>query len=95
MGVWASVVRSAGAAAVSAPAAGAVPESLEGALDFIFQRLSADKAETILERLEREMIVRALKEFGGNQVRTAERLGITRATLRKRLDALRGEPSAE
>jgi len=85
----------AAAAAVSAPVAGAVPESLEGALDFIFQRLSADKAETILERLEREMIVRALKEFGGNQVRTAERLGITRATLRKRLDALRGEPSAE
>ena len=72
-----------------------MPESLEGALDFVYRQLSADKAETILERLEREMIVRALKEHGGNQVRTAERLGITRATLRKRLDALRGEPAAE
>ncbi len=71
------------------------PESLEAALDFVYQRLSADKTETILERLEREMIVRANKEFGGNQVRSSERLGITRATLRKRLDALRGEKSAE
>jgi two-component system nitrogen regulation response regulator GlnG len=71
------------------------PESLEGTLDLIYQRLSADKTETILERLEREMIVRANKEFGGNQVRASERLGITRATLRKRLDVLRGEKSAE
>ena len=68
----------------------AVPATVEGALDFIYQRLSADKADTILERLEREMIQRAMKEFGGNQVRASERLGITRATLRKRLDALRG-----
>ncbi len=73
---------------VAAPAA--VPASLDGALDLIYQRLSADKAETILERLEREMIVRAMREFGGNQVRASERLGITRATLRKRLDVLRG-----
>ena len=76
-------------------AAAAVPEpllpSLEGALDFVYQQLSADKSETVLERLEREMIQRAIKEFGGNQVRASERLGITRATLRKRLDALRGE----
>jgi 2-oxoglutarate dehydrogenase E2 component (dihydrolipoamide succinyltransferase) len=75
------------AAGTAAPAA---PADLDGALDFIYQRLSADKAETILERLEREMIQRAMKEFGGNQVRASERLGITRATLRKRLDALRG-----
>jgi nitrogen regulation protein NR(I) len=79
------------AAGAAAPAAAAVPEGLEGSLDFIYQRLSADKAETILERLEREMIVRAIKEFSGNQVRASERLGITRATLRKRLDVLRGE----
>ncbi|HLP00591.1 MAG TPA: sigma-54 dependent transcriptional regulator [Opitutaceae bacterium] len=71
------------------------PQSLEEALDFIYQKLSADKAETILERLEREMIVRAMKEFGGNQVRASDRLGITRATLRKRLDVLRGGSAAE
>jgi two-component system nitrogen regulation response regulator GlnG len=46
--------------------------------------------ETILERLEREMIVRAMKEFAGNQVRASDRLGITRATLRKRLDIIKG-----
>ena len=82
-------------AAAAAPAAGpaAAPASLEGSLDFIYQQLSADKAETILERLEREMIQRAMKEFAGNQVRASERLGITRATLRKRLDVLRGEPA--
>ncbi|MFT3828633.1 MAG: sigma-54 dependent transcriptional regulator [Opitutaceae bacterium] len=75
--------------------AASVPQSLEESLDFIYQKLSADKAETILERLEREMIVRAMKEFGGNQVRASERLGITRATLRKRLDALRGGIAGE
>ena len=75
------------AASVSSPA------SLEGSLDFIYQQLSADKSETILERLEREMIQRAMKEFAGNQVRASERLGITRATLRKRLEILRGEPA--
>ena len=32
----------------------------------------------------------AMKEFGGNQVKSSERLGITRATLRKRLEILRG-----
>ncbi|HLP08022.1 MAG TPA: sigma-54 dependent transcriptional regulator [Opitutaceae bacterium] len=79
---------------VVVPAATA-PQSLEEALDFIYQKLSADKTETILERLEREMIVRAMKEFGGNQVRTSDRLGITRATLRKRLDVLRGGNAAE
>jgi two-component system nitrogen regulation response regulator GlnG len=80
-------------AAALAPAA--APANLEGSLDFVYRQLSADKAETILERLEREMIVRAIKEFGGNQVRASERLGITRATLRKRLDVLRDEKSAE
>ncbi len=82
------VAKTAGPATPSAAAPATV--NLEAALDFVYQQLSADKAETILERLEREMIVRGMKEFGGNQVRTAERLGITRATLRKRLDVLRG-----
>ncbi|MBK8475921.1 MAG: sigma-54-dependent Fis family transcriptional regulator [Opitutaceae bacterium] len=91
-----TVARPAEVAAPAAPvtvagmASPAGPASVEAALDFIYQQLSADKAETILERLEREMIPRAMKEFGGNQVRASERLGITRATLRKRLDAVRG-----
>jgi len=83
-----AAVPSAPSPTVSAPA---TTGDLESSLDFIYRQLSADKTETILERLEREMIVRAIKEFGGNQVRASERLGITRATLRKRLDVLRGE----
>jgi DNA-binding protein Fis len=41
----------------------------------------------ILEVVEKEMIQRALKENGGNQVKASAMLGITRATLRKRIDA--------
>jgi DNA-binding protein Fis len=33
-----------------------------------------------------ELIIRALAETGGNQVQTAKLLGITRATLRKRIE---------
>jgi len=40
----------------------------------------------ILPAVERELIIHALKETGGNQVQAAKLLGITRATLRKRVD---------
>ena len=41
---------------------------------------------SILRKLEVEMIQRALRETGGNQVRAANILGITRTTLRKRIE---------
>ena len=41
----------------------------------------------LLEVVEKEMIRRSLKESGGNQVKASAMLGITRATLRKRIDA--------
>jgi DNA-binding NtrC family response regulator len=70
------------------PVAGPVPTlSVEGALDFLHAELSRE-SEPILERLEREMIVRTLKELEGNLARTSERLGMTRATLRKRVEEL-------
>jgi len=74
----------AGAAAASSgePAA---PLTLEAALDFIHKELSGG-AEPILERLEREMVTRELAASAGNQARTAEHLGMTRATLRKRIE---------
>jgi DNA-binding NtrC family response regulator len=59
----------------------------ESALDFLHEKLSGGE-EPILSRLEREMIVRVLKAEGGNMVRASEKLGITRATLRKRVDDL-------
>ena len=40
----------------------------------------------ILPAVERELVIEALKETQGNQVRAAKLLGITRATLRKRVD---------
>jgi two-component system nitrogen regulation response regulator GlnG len=60
--------------------------SFDDACDILYQRVRADNAQSILDDIERAMIVRALKETQGNQVRTAAILGITRATLRKRID---------
>lgn len=40
----------------------------------------------VLPAVERELVIEALKETQGNQVRAAKLLGITRATLRKRVD---------
>jgi DNA-binding NtrC family response regulator len=61
--------------------------SVEAALDYLHKELSVGP-EPILERLEREMIQRVLKAQEGNMVKASEKLGITRATLRKRVDEL-------
>jgi DNA-binding NtrC family response regulator len=73
------------AEAFAAPAEPAL--TVERALDFLHEQLSGGE-ESILGRFEREMIVRVLKAEGGNMVRASEKLGITRATLRKRVDEL-------
>ena len=79
--------------AVSAPepvhapvSAGAI--TLSDACDILYARLRSDTGENILDEIEKEMISRALKETGGNQVRASAILGITRATIRKRIDEL-------
>lgn len=59
---------------------------LDEICDVLYTTLRAEKGENILESIERTMIERALRETGGNQVRSAAILGITRATLRKRID---------
>jgi DNA-binding NtrC family response regulator len=85
-----SVAASGGSAApVPLVAATASPAALTvaQALDFLHVELSKE-TEPLLERLEREMIVRTLKELDGNLARTSERLGMTRATLRKRVEEL-------
>jgi two-component system nitrogen regulation response regulator GlnG len=64
------------------------PLTLKDALDFVYTRLKAEGGEPVLERLEREMVERVLKDERGNLVRASERLGMTRTTLRKRIDAL-------
>jgi two-component system nitrogen regulation response regulator GlnG len=82
----ATVIR---AAAVPTAAAAALPggPTIESALDYIHSSLAVGP-EPILERLEREMIVRVLSAEGGNQAKAAEKLGMTRATLRKRIGDL-------
>jgi two-component system nitrogen regulation response regulator GlnG len=40
----------------------------------------------VIDAVERELVIEALKETSGNQVQAAKILGITRATLRKRIE---------
>jgi len=52
----------------------------------LFQWARRDPKLKILPSVERELVIQALKETGGNQVHAAKLLGITRATLRKRVE---------
>lgn len=58
-------------------------------MDLTYRMLREQTDEMLLDVLENAMIERALEEMGGNQVRTARLLGITRATLRKRIEQAR------
>ncbi|MGY8687807.1 MAG: AAA-type ATPase lid domain-containing protein, partial [Verrucomicrobiales bacterium] len=59
--------------------------SVDSAIDFLFEA-AAREEEELLPWLEREFTERALERTGHNQVQTAKLLGITRATLRKRVE---------
>jgi DNA-binding NtrC family response regulator len=70
---------------------GASPAELGGAelLDLLFARLRdrfEETGETVLDVLEKEMLKRALDHLEGNQVQAARILGMSRQTLRKRLE---------
>jgi two-component system nitrogen regulation response regulator GlnG len=81
-----------------APAAPAIPvappshgkepgkDDLARAVEILFEFARHEKSFKLLPAAERELIVRALAETSGNQVQAAKLLGITRATLRKRVD---------
>ena len=66
------------------------PEDVNAAIDAAVRPLFAlarkDGKLKVLPAVERELIIRALAETAGNQVQTAKLLGITRATLRKRIE---------
>ncbi len=55
-------------------------------LALLYQSLRQQGAENILELLEKQLIQLALRETAGNQMKTAAIVGLTRATLRKRID---------
>jgi len=59
---------------------------LSEALDLLHAELSKE-SEPILARLEREMVERVLTAMKGNQAKAAEKLGMTRTTLRKRIES--------
>jgi len=60
--------------------------TLAQAIETLFHHARSDKQFKLLPAAERELIVRALAETSGNQVQAAKLLGVTRATLRKRVD---------
>lgn len=76
-----------GQVSIAPEAAGsAVPDSAEKAVEALFAAAAADSSIRLLPWIEREFTLRAMDKTGNNQVRAAKLLGITRATLRKRLE---------
>jgi len=72
-----------------APAASSTPPApldLPAIARALFRFARADPKLKVLPAVERELVIEALKETKGNQVQAAKLLGITRATLRKRVD---------
>jgi DNA-binding NtrC family response regulator len=74
------------------PAPAAIPgvdagkAALAQAVETLFNFARSDKQFKLLPAAERELIVRALAETSCNQVQAAKLLGVTRATLRKRVE---------
>jgi nitrogen regulation protein NR(I) len=52
----------------------------------LFQWARKEGKMKVMPAVERELIIQALLETGGNQVQASKLLGITRATLRKRIE---------
>jgi two-component system nitrogen regulation response regulator GlnG len=62
------------------------PSSVEAAINRLLTAAESDPSMELLPWLEREFTRHAMERTRGNQVRAAKLLGITRATLRKRLE---------
>jgi transcriptional regulator with GAF, ATPase, and Fis domain len=68
------------------------PKRTEGgiheALDAILRHATEHPERPILDFVEHELLLRVLRETNGNQVQASRRLGMARATLRKRIEQL-------
>jgi DNA-binding NtrC family response regulator len=68
------------------PAAVAGAMTTAQAIEVLLKAAQSDPEIQLLPWLEREFTLHAMRATRGNQVRAAKLLGITRATLRKRLE---------
>jgi two-component system nitrogen regulation response regulator GlnG len=73
-------------AAPSVEAGSSVPPELPELAKTLFRLARRDSKLKILPAVERELVIQALIETQGNQVQASKLLGITRATLRKRIE---------
>jgi len=62
------------------------PLTTEAAIEMLLKAAQVDPNVELLPWLEREFTLYAMKATKGNQVKAAKLLGLTRATLRKRID---------
>lgn len=60
---------------------------IEGELDFFEKQDEGDYYDGIISRVERELIRQVLEKTNGKKVETAELLGITRTTLRTKMNS--------
>ena len=72
---------------ITLPAASAPqPSSTDMDMDNVIDRLLSSGKASLIEDMERLLIGRALEKLNGNQLQTAKLLGITRNTLRSRIE---------
>jgi nitrogen regulation protein NR(I) len=81
-----TVAGSVPATAGNAAAVRTTPMTVPEIAQLLFRYAKADSKFKILPAVERELVIQALRETSGNQVQAAKLLGITRATLRKRVE---------
>jgi transcriptional regulator with GAF, ATPase, and Fis domain len=75
--------------ALSAPLGAAEqsgPAEISALAKRLFQWAREDSQRKVIPAVERELVIQALLETSGNQVQAAKLLGVTRATLRKRIE---------
>ena len=77
------------AAGNSSPSSSAAPSTaniIPDDMDSLIDRLLSSGKSSLIEDMERLLIGRALERLNGNQLQTAKLLGITRNTLRSRIE---------
>jgi two-component system nitrogen regulation response regulator GlnG len=73
----------------------ALLDAVDSAVNVLFVLARNDEDLKIMPAVERELNIRAMAETGGNQLKAAKLLEITRATLRKRLQKFNIERRVE